>query len=286
MFTGAWTAMITPFKDEGRKIDFDCMSKLVARQIEEGMDGIVIAGTTGEAPTLEKEELLQLVRFVIKEAGGKVPIVVGTGTNCTKKTVEMTERVRELGADGALIIVPYYNKPTDRGVKEHFSELNKLRFPLICYHHPGRTAIRLKLDTIIEIAELEYVVAIKESVGDVNITKELLQRKPDVILLSCDDDKIIELLEMGGRGSVSIMGNILPGLWKEIVHTGSKQLFQEIEPLIRAIFREVNPQGIKCAMALSGLCRDVLRLPMVSVLPETRNGIKAALTGLADHAKL
>lgn len=280
MFTGAWTVLVTPFKNEGDQIDFDAMSKIIAMQIEGEIDGLVVGGTTGESPTLNEGELLELTAFVVREVGGRIPILMGTGTNCTKKTVEMTMRAKDLGVDGAFIIVPYYNRPTDRGVKEHFHQLNKLNFPLVPYHHPGRTGIRLKVETLVEIASLDNVVAIKDCTADINLTKEILLRKPDAIIFSGDDDLALQMLEAGARGAFSVISNVLPNLWKEIIHTRSKFLYQHIEPLILALLREVNPQGIKCAMSLRGLTQNLLRLPLVPVLPETKQAIQTALQSL------
>src|SRR3990167_10180797 len=173
MFQGSMVALVTPF-GEDQKIDYTTIKNLIEKHIQEGTEGIVIAGTTGESPTLEGKEFQELVSFVIEEVNKRIPVIAGTGTNCTKKTVETTRLAKELGADGAMIVMPYYNKPTDRGVLAHFREITKLEFPLIPYHHPSRCGIELDVLTLIELAGYDWVVAIKDCSNNRSALRELL----------------------------------------------------------------------------------------------------------------
>lgn len=283
MFTGAWCAIVTPFRQSGA-IDFAQFENLIMRQIEGGMDGIVIGGTTGESPTLEESELMALVDLGVKLGRGRIQIMAGTGSYSTRKSVRLTQMAKDLGAHGALVIVPYYNKPTDRGVILHFEELAKVKLPLMVYHHPGRTGICLQSETLANLCKIDYVVGIKEATGKPGFTKEILSKNPEACILSGDDELAIEIIHYGGKGSVSIIANLYPDLWKQIIDLAmagreneARALYGEIEALLKAILQEVNPQGIKCALSHQGLIEEVFRLPLVPVLEKTREAISHEL---------
>ena len=280
MFTGSIVALVTPFEKEFQNIDYPSVKKLLEMHILEGSDAIVIGGTTGEGPTLEKEEFCTLLDFVVKEVDGRIPVIAGTGTNSTKKTVEMTKLAKELGANGALIITPYYNKPTDLGVLAHYREVSKLGLPFIPYHHPGRCGIELDVETLIELSKYEFFAGIKECSKNRSALRELLEKAPHAIILSGDDDRAIDMIQMGAKGCISVIGNLIPAYWKKIIQAALNHNFEEalefyaeVKSLIWAISIEVNPQGVKCALAKMGQCEDVLRLPLLPVIEETREEI-------------
>lgn len=280
MFTGAWSALVTPFLREEGLIDFEAAERLILRQIEGGMDGIVIGGSTGESATLEEKELMELIDLAVKLGKDKLSVMAGTGTNSTKKTLRLTEMAKDHGAKGSLIVVPYYNKPTDRGVIQHFEELVKLEFPLMLYHNPARTVISLKCETIAQISQMDYVVGIKESSGKPGFTKDILEKNPNACILSGDDELAIEIIQNGGKGSISIIANLYPAIWKKVIDLAlaeniieAKQLYKSLEPLVNSILQEVNPQGIKCALSLLGIIEEAYRLPLVPVLYKTRQAI-------------
>jgi 4-hydroxy-tetrahydrodipicolinate synthase len=281
MFGGPIVALVTPFKKEDQSIDFDVVKKLVKLHLQSHTSGIVVGGTTGEGPTLEKEELSELIATVVKEVDNKIGVLVGTGTNSTKKTVEMTLLAKEMGADGALVIVPYYNKPTDAGVLAHFREIDKLKFPFIAYHHPGRCGIELDVETLIDLSNYECFMGLKECSKNSSALRELLDRVPDINVLAGDDDRAIAMIQMGAKGCVSVIGNLYPAYWSELIYSAlegnydeARAKYQKIKALIWAISQEVNPQGIKCAMAKAGLCEEVLRLPLLPVTKNTKEEIE------------
>lgn len=278
MFTGSITALVTPFLKEGG-IDFLSLKKLIEKQILEEVDGLVVAGTTGEGPTLSKEEFCELLTFVLKEVGGKCPVIAGTGTNCTSKSVEMTRVAKEIGADGAILIVPYYNKPTDRGVLAHFREIGKVGLPYIAYHHPGRCGIELDVESLVELTKYDYLVGIKDCSNHHALIREVLEKAPEAVFLTGNDEGVIGQIRRGMKGSISVIGNLFPGYWKAIVDLALKGQFSEaealyvkIQPLLWALSLEVNPQPIKCALQL-----DVLRLPLLSVEEDTKEEIYEAI---------
>lgn len=284
MFTGSIVALVTPFEVGGDDIDFQSVKKLIEMHILEGSDALVIGGTTGEGPTLEKEEFCQLLDFVMREVNGRLPVIAGTGTNSTKKSVEMTRLAKEMNVAGALLIMPYYNRPTDQGVLAHFREISKIGIPFIPYHHPGRCGIELDVETLIELSKYDFVAGIKECSKNSGALRELLEKAPGTIILSGDDDRAIDMIRMGAKGSISVIANLFPGYWKKIIQAAlahnfdeALALYAEIKPLLWSTSLEVNPQGIKCALAKESKCKDILRLPLLSVTDDTREEIHDAL---------
>lgn len=283
MFTGSIVAMVTPFLESG-EVDFESVRKLVKMHLAEETDGLVIGGTTGEGPTLEEEEFCSLLEFVLKEVGGKFPVIAGTGSNSTRKTACLTKRAKQIGASGALVIVPYYNKPTDRGVLAHFEEINKIGLPLIVYHHPGRCGIELDAKTIIKLLRYDFVVGIKDCSKNYSALRQVLESIPHAVVLSGDDEKAIEMVQRGAKGAISVIGNLMPRYWKSIIETAikgnfseSEKMYAQIKSLVWAISLEVNPQGIKFALSQEGLCKNNLRLPLVCVTKDTEEEIYESL---------
>lgn len=270
MFNGSIPALITPF-NENLEVDYSTLEVLLKLHVENGSDAIVLAGTTGESPTLDSEELLELIIFSKKILGSRLPLIVGTGSNCTKKTITMTKKAKALGADGALVIVPYYNKPTDEGCLEHFRQVANIGLPIIAYHHPGRTGKTLRIATLIKLLKLPNIVALKEASGSVETTQKILKAVPEANVFSGDDPLTLELIKLGACGSISIIANLWPNEWAKIVHRALKNEFQEaskqynkISSTIEKVLAEPNPIGIKQAMQEQNMCKNYVRLPLIA----------------------
>lgn len=268
MFKGMIVATVTPMGADG-EVDFNAYERHVEWLVQEGVDGIVCFGTTGEAPTLSDEEKEKLLRLTVAICKGTVPIIAGTGCYDTRATCAATKEAMQLGADGALIIVPYYNRPTPQGCIAHFQAIAKIGLPLIPYHHPARTGVRLSADTLVEICEIPEVVAVKEGPGDVDLTMELARRTTKTILTG-DDLTVVPCMSVGAKGVISVMGNLIPTIWKSIVDlyaAGKSEealdLYRQYIPLTRAVFVETNPIGAKYAMSVLGKCTPHLRLPLM-----------------------
>ncbi len=283
MFTGTLTALATPF-DESGSVDTLALQQMIAWQIEEGIDGIVLGGTTGEAPTLTKEELIDLWRTGVRVAQGRVPIIAGTGSYCTRTTVELTQSAQAIGVDGCLVIVPYYNRPTPEGCFLHYEAVSRVGLPMIVYHHPGRCGVRLPVSTLASISSLPHVVAIKDGSGDLDYLIEVI-RSASCPVLSSDDTLLFAILASGGAGVVSIVSNLIPRAWKEVVSLfkqgqveEAKRLFDRYYPLAKAMVLETNPQCVKYALSLMGKCTPVMRLPLIEPREETKRQIQIAQT--------
>lgn len=282
LFRGSFVALITPFDQRGR-IDAKSLEKLVEWHIQEGTDGIVCCGTTGEAPTLTEKEKKRVAEICIKTASKKIPIVVGTGTSSTRQSHKLSLDMLKLGADGALVVTPYYNKPSQRGVIAHFQEVAKAGLPIIAYNNPGRASVKLTAETIAEIGRVSGVVAIKDSSHDLELIRKVRQIS-SLPILSGEDDLTFETIQEGGVGAISVIGNLIPKAWKEMIDLAlskkeaeAKKLAKRCLPLCSALFRETNPQGVKFCLEWMGKSRGVLRLPLVEVLKETQEELIRAL---------
>ena len=284
MYSGSFVAMITPFKDG--KVDEQGVADLVEFQLRNGTNGLVPCGTTGEAVTLSDEEHLRVVQITIETAGGRVPIVAGTGTNSTEKTIKATKAVAKLGADAALVVTPYYNKPTPEGLFQHYKAINDaVDLPIVAYNVPTRTSVNMSADTTLRISGLPNVVAVKEASGSMDQVSEILQdAAPDFAVMSGDDSVTLPLLALGGTGVVSVVANIAPAAMSDLVaafHAGdvarARELHHQIFGLCRAMFIETNPIPVKTAAGMLGLCSDELRLPLVALSDGNRAKLKAAL---------
>lgn len=286
MFTGSYVALITPFTAEG-KVDFQNLERLLLWHLEEGTQGLILCGSTGEGATLSEEEKCQIFSLGVKVLNGKIPLFAFTGSNDTKKSIQLTQKAKSLGVDGCILIVPYYNRPTEEGCFEHFKAIAEIDLPLILYHHPGRCGIKLSADTLLRICTIPQIIAIKDSSEDLSLAYELLTRgsKP---LFSGDDYMILAHIFSGFTGSISIIGNIIPRQWKELLDLAiqgntkeARAKFLQLYPLCKAMFFETNPQCVKYAAHLLGKCTAKMRLPLVEPRRETKNAIEETLEQFA-----
>ncbi len=282
MIAGSIVALVTPFH-ENLEIDFDALEELIEWHIEEGTDLISVCGTTGESGTLSHEEFLRIVETAVKTARKRVPIVAGTGCLDTRLTVKKTVESKKLGADAALVVLPYYNRPTEEGCLAHFQEVAKAKLPLIAYHHPGRTGIKLSPAALAKICEIPEVVAVKDAAGDLAHTLELM-KLTSVPIVSGDDILALPHLSVGCTGVISVIANLIPRRWKEfitLVRQGhleeGRKLFQEVYDLARSLVIETNPQGVKFALGKMGKCKPHMRLPLIQPRPSTQSQIEKEL---------
>lgn len=283
MFRGSIAALVTPFT-ENDHVDEESIAKLIDWHIEEGTDGIVLCGTTGEAPCLSYEEQIRVIQLGVACAKGRIPIIAGTGSYSTRHTIKLTEAAQAAGADGCLVIFPYYNRPTPEGCFLHFQELNKTGLPIIAYNHPGRTGIKPPIKTLAAIAELDSVVCIKDGSGDLDYILDFLQAS-DLPLLSSDDSLAVPIIASGGSGVISIVANVIPCLWKHCLTlllqgkiAEGRAIYRELYPIVKAMVIETNPQCVKYALSLMGKCRAAMRLPLIEPQPSAKEKIAEALS--------
>ncbi len=284
MFRGAITALVTPFRN-GR-VDEEAYRELIDWQIRQGVDGIVPCGTTGESATLSHEEHNRVIDIAVDEAKGRVPVIAGTGSNSTAEAIRLTRHAKEAGADGALLITPYYNKPTQEGLYRHYKRVaEETKFPLVLYNVPSRTGVNLLPDTVARLAEIPDIVGIKEATGDMRQVSEILEKCGDKIsVLSGDDFTVLPLLSLGGRGVISVVSNVAPADMAELVRAfgrgdlaRARELHYRLMPLARAMFFETNPIPVKTALSLMGKIHLELRLPLCEMKPENRARLERAL---------
>lgn len=278
---GAYTALITPFRDG--KVDVEALKALVARQIAAGIHGLVPCGTTGESATMSEDEQLLVIRTVVEAAEGRVPIIAGTGSNSTQKTVDYTRKVAQIdGVDAALVVVPYYNKPDQEGLFRHFNRVaDEGGLPVMLYNVPGRTVISLTPQTIGRLAEHENIVAVKEATGDLRFDAEVLEAVGDKIsVLSGDDFTTFPLIASGGTGCVSVVSNIDPRAMSQMCTAAlegdyelARRLHLKIQPLARALFSAPNPVPSKTIAAMLGWCTDEVRGPLCEASDATREAL-------------
>lgn len=281
---GSFTALVTPFDRKGH-LDRKTLEKLVEWQIAEGTDGIICSATTGEGPCLTDGDRKKNAEICIEVAAGRVPVIVATGINDTRQSIRYTEMAQKLGADGCLVVTPYYNRPTQRGCYLHFQEVAKVGLPIIVYHNPPRTAVRLTVETVEQLSQIPNVVGLKDSNHDIEFFKKIRKFLP---VFSGDDDFTFELMKEGGVGSIAVTPNLIPRGWKQMVDfclkgqwEKARVLFERYVPLCKAIFLETNPQGIKFALSWFNYCKPVLRLPMVLPTASTQREIKKEIVRLA-----
>lgn len=281
---GCMTALVTPFRDGA--LDAEALERLVEAQIQGGVAALVPCGSTGEAATLSHAEHTEVVRLVVSFAHKRVPVIAGTGSNSTAEAIELTRAAKQAGADAALLITPYYNKPTQEGLYRHYRAVAEAtRFPLILYNIPGRTACKLEATTIARLCEMEEIVGLKDSTGSLDEVQEVIRLCGDrLAVLSGDDSLTLPILAVGGSGVISVASNVLPRRCVQLVDAAlegdwprARQLHYELLPLFRALFLETNPIPIKAALAMLGVCRDELRLPLVPMSPQPRERLRAVL---------
>mmetsp|Transcript_10765 Transcript_10765/g.25720 ORF Transcript_10765/g.25720 Transcript_10765/m.25720 type:complete len:297 (+) Transcript_10765:54-944(+) len=282
---GAMTALVTPFTEDGSAVDYEALEKLVERQIAEGINGLVPVGTTGETPTVSTEEHAKIVQTVVKVANKRVPVIAGTGSNSTDKTVETSKKAKELGADALLVVNPYYNKPTQKGLIAHFKAVASVGLPIVLYNIPGRCGTLMTPATVAQLYnECPEIVAIKEATGNMDQASEIMSLC-DIQVVSGDDSLTLPLMAMGGTGVISVLSNLSPkrvlGVTDNVLKgdfAAARKAHIENFAVAKAMFAEVNPQPIKKACQLAGIIpTDRMRLPMVSVEPETAAKVEAAM---------
>ena len=287
MFKGSNVALVTPFKND--KLDDETYIKLIHFHIKNGTNGLVPAGTTGESPTLSHQEHERVIELCVKESKGKLPVFAGTGSNSTEEAISLTTHAEKIGANGALIVTPYYNKPTQEGLYQHYKAINdKCGLPIIIYNIPGRSVIDMSVDTMAKLYELKNIIGVKDATGDLSrVDKTLKKMGKDFIQLTGNDDNALEFNKKGGVGAISVTANIAPKLCSEFqkysVLKDEKSIFEAekinkiLQPVHHSMFVESNPSPVKYAAKLLNLCDDDVRLPLVKVTDSTKEIIKKAL---------
>jgi len=284
MFKGSLVAIVTPFRNGA--LDERALGDLIDWQIREGTHGIVPCGTTGESATLTHAEHQRVIEFTIGAVNRRVPVIAGTGSNSTDEAIALTRHAKKAGADGALLITPYYNKPTQEGLYQHYKKIaESVELPIMLYNIPGRTSVNMLPPTVARLAEVRNIVSIKEGSGSIQQMDEVLQLCGDrLAVLSGDDAMTLPLMALGGRGAVSVVANVAPKESAALVDAAAKgdfaralTLHRRLLPLVNALFLETNPIPVKTALALMGRCTDELRLPLCGMQPETKHRLTAAL---------
>ena len=285
MFRGAYTALVTPFKNG--QVDYTALEALIENQISKGIDGLVPCGTTGESPTLTEKEHGEVIAFAVKTSRRRVPVIAGTGSNSTDEAIQLTRHAKEVGADAALLVCPYYNKPSQRGLIAHFTAIaDALDIPQILYNIPGRSVVNMTPETIFELSRHRNIVGVKEASGNL---EQMIRIKalcaPDFSLISGDDTLTLPILSVGGVGVISVTSHLIPQETSHIVHSylegkveESKDMFMKYFDLVKTIVSaDVNPVGIKTALALRGQMAEEFRLPLVPASPEAKESIREQL---------
>ena len=291
---GAFTAMVTPMNPDG-SVDYDGLRKNVKFQLQQGIDGLVPLGTTAETPTLDEDEEDEIIKVVFEEVrafekstGKKIPLVLGAGSNNTRDAVKYCQRAKKAGADAALVVTPYYNKPSKEGIFRHFEACSKVGIPILVYNIQGRTGTNIPTDVLKRIADLPNICGVKEASGNINQMMEVIQQvksaHPDFAVLSGDDGLTLPLISVGGDGIISVVSNLAPKAVTELANTALKGDFAEARkmhyrllPFFKAAFVDGNPTSIKYAMNVKGLPAGTVRLPLVEVTDSAKEVIKEAL---------
>ncbi len=289
MFKGSFVAITTPFIDN--KIDEDALRKLVQFHIKNGTSGIVPCGTTGESPTLSHDEHNRVVDIVIDEVKGKIPVIAGSGSNSTEETLMLTNHAKQAGADAALVITPYYNKPTQDGLYHHFKKVaENVNIPIVLYNVPGRTGVSITPKTVAELYKLPNIVAIKEASGSIDQVSAILSLC-DITVLSGDDGLTLPMISVGGKGVISVTANIVPGRMANLVKAGlegdfelARKIHYELYDLFKIMFVETNPIPVKTALALLGMISTEVRLPLTCLGDENKKRLRTILSNYPELA--
>jgi len=288
MFKGSNVALITPFKDN--ELDEENYIKLINFHIENGTNGLVPAGTTGESPTLNHNEHQKVIEICIKESGGKIPVIAGTGSNSTEEAVSLTKHAEKAGANGVLVVTPYYNKPTQEGLYQHYKAINdNTNLPIIIYNIPSRCVIDMSVDTMAKLFELKNIAGVKDATGDLNRLDQTIQKLGnEFIQLTGEDGLAFEFNKRGGVGIISVTANIAPKLCSEMQMLSksknnedlkkAEEIDRNLQPLHKALFIESNPAPVKYAAKVLGLCSDEIRLPLVNIQKKTEEQVDKALS--------
>ncbi|MBZ5545395.1 MAG: 4-hydroxy-tetrahydrodipicolinate synthase [Acidobacteriia bacterium] len=293
---GCGTALVTPFGRD-TTVDVEALRRLVQFQLRGGIDFLVPCGTTGETPTLEHAEFLDIIRVVVQEVAGKVPVIAGVGGNSTGKVIDLAQEVEKIKVQGLLSVAPYYNKPTQEGLYQHFKAIaESTRLPLILYNVPGRTGSNIEPATVARLSKIPNIIGIKEASGSITQQMEVLSAvEPGFFVLSGDDAFTFPLMALGGVGIISVVSNEIPGQMTRLAHLmldgkydEARKLHFQLLPLVQANFLETNPVPVKAALAMMGLIEEVYRLPMVPMKPENRAKLEKAMAaqGLLQTQKV
>jgi len=277
IFKGAGVAIITPFHEDG-SVDYEKFGEIIEFQIQNKTDAIIVCGTTGESSTLTHEEHLEVIRYCIQKVNHRIPVIAGTGSNCTQTAIYLSKEAESVGADGLLLVTPYYNKGTQNGLYQHFKMVaDSVKIPVILYNIPGRTGVALTPETIVRLCkDVENIVGVKDATGNISQTAHLMQLADGCLdLYSGEDGIIVPMLSLGGKGVISVLSNVAPVQTHEICSrffegdvAGSCELQLKALPLVDALFCEVNPIPVKKAAELMGLCGGTLRMPLTEMEPE------------------
>ena len=288
MFKGSNVALITPFKNN--ELDEENYIKLINFHIENGTNGLVPAGTTGESPTLNHNEHQKVIEICIKESGGKIPVIAGTGSNSTEEAVSLTKHAEKAGANGVLVVTPYYNKPTQEGLYQHYKAINdNTNLPIIIYNIPSRCVIDMSVDTMAKLFELKNIAGVKDATGDLNRLDQTIQKLGnEFIQLTGEDGLAFEFNKRGGVGIISVTANIAPKLCSQMQMLSksknnedlkkAEEIDRNLQPLHKALFIESNPAPVKYAAKVLGLCSDEIRLPLVNIQKKTEVQVDKALS--------
>ena len=288
MFKGSNVALITPFKNN--QLDVDSYIKLIHFHLKNGTNGLVPAGTTGESPTLNHKEHEQVIELCIQEAKGKIPVIAGTGSNSTDEAISLTKHAEKAGADGVLVVTPYYNKPTQEGLYQHYKAINdNTSLPIIIYNIPSRCVIDMSVDTMSKLFELKNIAGVKDATGDLNRLDQTIKKLgPEFIQLTGEDGLAFEFNKRGGVGIISVTANIAPKLCSDMQKFSksksdneikeAERIDQILQPIHKSLFIESNPAPVKYAAKLLGMCDDEIRLPLVKIKKETQEQVKKALS--------
>ena len=288
MFKGSNVALITPFKKD--KLDDETYIKLIHFHIENGTNGLVPAGTTGESPTVSHSEDERVIELCVKESKGKLPVFAGTGSNSTEEAISLTRHAEKIGSNGALVVTPYYNKPTQEGLYQHYKAINdRCGIPIIIYNIPGRSVIDMSVETMARLYELKNIIGVKDATGDLNRVDQTLKKLgSDFLQLTGNDDNAFEFNKKGGEGAISVTANIAPKICSDFQkfsnpksetanNQEAERLNNILQPLHHAMFVESNPSPVKYAAKQLGLCNDAVRLPLVGVTDKTKDIVNKAL---------
>ncbi len=282
-FTGSGVAIVTPF--DGQKTNYDALGELIDWHIENKTDAIIICGTTGEASTMPDEEHLAAIEYTVKKVAGRVPVIAGTGSNETLHAIELSVAAEKLGVDGLLQVTPYYNKTTQKGLVEHFSAIaNAVKVPIILYNVPTRTGLNISIGALKELAKIDNIVAIKEASGNISYTAQVAAEVPELHIYSGNDDMIVPVMSLGGKGVISVLANVCPKETHDMCQayldgdcqTATKMQLEYLE-LVNNLFIEVNPIPVKTALNLMGKNAGNLRLPLTDMEEGNLNKLKASL---------
>ncbi|KDO01687.2 4-hydroxy-tetrahydrodipicolinate synthase [Pseudomonas donghuensis] len=285
MIAGSMVALVTPMDAQGR-LDWDSLGKLVDFHLEKGTHAIVAVGTTGESATLDVDEHIKVIEFVVKRVAGRIPVIAGTGANSTSEAVHLTRNAKKAGADACLLVVPYYNKPTQEGLYQHFKHIAEaVDIPQILYNVPGRTACDMQAETVIRLSTVANIIGIKEATGDVTRAKAILDGvSKDFIVLSGDDPTAVELILMGGKGNISVTANVAPREMADLCEAAlegnaekARAINEKLMPLHKNLFIEANPIPVKWALVEMGLMQQGIRLPLTWLSESCHDTVRQAM---------